>query len=243
VFLPSKDIAHFVGEGNVDIGLTGQDMVAEVDANVKEEVRTGFGRCKLVLLAPTCMKFKIAKDLIGKRIATSFPLLSRKYFSQLEEEHGVSQGSTAICDISGSVEAACGLGLADAVVDLWETGTTAKAAGLEVLSKLMDTEVVLISNPQSNCSIMIERLRKRIDGFVLAQQNAMMHYNVSKENLADAVLITPGRKKPTLTPLNDQSWFSVGVMVAKCEVNNIMDQLHDVGATDVVVIDLMNCRS
>lgn len=242
VFLPAKDIARFVGEGNVDIGLTGQDMVSEVGVYVKEEIRTGFGACKLVLLAPASSNCNNAEDLIGKRIATSFPSLSAKYFSELEKKSSVSEKSTVIRNISGSVEAACSLGLADAVIDLWETGTTAKAAGLKIVSKLMDTEAVLISNPTSPCAELVEKLRKRVEGYVLAQRNAMMYYNVQKEKLDDAVKITPGKKKPTLTPLADHAWYSVGVMVVKAEINNLMDQLCDLGATDIVVVDLMNCR-
>lgn len=239
VFLPAKDIAQFVAEGNVDIGLTGQDMVAEAQVSVNELLKTGFGKCKLALLAPVKNGITDPKDLVNKRIATSFPNLTRAFFQGLDPKGA----GTKVRSISGSVEAACGLGLADAVVDLWETGTTAKAAGLGIVSTLMETQTVLISNPNSKHPEMITIIRKRIEGFLLAKKNAMIYYNIQKDSLEKAVKITPGRKKPTVSPLSDDDWCSVGAMVSNKEVNDIMDQLQAIGANDIFVVDLKNCRS
>jgi len=239
VFLPAKDIAQFVGEGNVDIGITGQDMIAEADVQVVELVQTGFGKCQLAVQAPVERKLS-AKYVLGKRIATSFPHLTKKFFDDLAggENHG-----TRIRMISGSVEAACGLGLADAVVDLVETGTTMRAAGLEIIETIMKTQAVVITNPHSEHQDIIDTLRKRIEGFLLAKKNKMMYYNIAKSNLVEAVKITPGKKKPTIAPLEDADWVSVGAMVDTVEVNNIMDQLQALGATDIFVVDLNNCRA
>ena len=123
VFLPASDIAKYVGEGNVDIGITGLDVVEESMVDVVRVMDLGFGKCKLCVQAPVSDKISDVADLAGKRIVTSFPHLTKKFFDKLDEEKGVS---TAIDFVSGSVEAACGLGLADAVVDLVETGTTMK---------------------------------------------------------------------------------------------------------------------
>lgn len=240
VFLPAADIAQFVAEGNVDLGLTGQDMVAEADVSVNELTRTGFGKCSLALLAPVSSKITDPSELIGKRVATSFPLMTRRFFDQLDPSRA---GQTKIRDISGSVEAACALGLADAVVDLWETGTTAKAAGLEIVATVLKTECVLIANPNSPYENIATMLRRRIDGYILAKANAMIYYNIPKDKLAAASKITPGKKNPTITPLSDDSWLSVGAMVLTKEINNIMDQLHEIGATDIFVVDLINCRA
>jgi len=240
VFLPAKDIARFVGEGNVDIGLTGQDMVAEANVEVKELIRTGFGKCQLALQAPIKDCITDPKMVVGKRIATSFPYLTKKYFDELDTE---GNADTKVRSISGSVEAACGLGLADAVVDLVETGTTMRAAGLEIVSTLITTETVVIANPHSTHDEIIDMLRKRIEGYLLARKNKMIYYNVSREKLEEASKVTPGKKKPTITPLADESWVSVGAMVATSDVNNIMDDLQRLGATDIFVVDLNNCRA
>lgn len=240
VFLPAKDIATFVGEGNIDMGLTGQDMIAESNVDVEELVKTGFGSCKLALLAPTKDGIKDPKELLGKRIATSFPHLTTQYFNKLDAATGPS---TKIRNISGSVEAACGLGLADAVVDLWETGTTAKAAGLGIVDILMETECVFLANKHSEHKEMIQLIRQRIEGYLLAKQNAMMYFNVEKAKLDKATEIAPGKKKPTVSPLSDPEWVSVGAMVAMKQVNNIMDQLQQLGATDIFIVDIVNCRS
>jgi len=239
VFLPAKDIACFVGDGNVDVGITGQDMVAESNVKVDEILSTGFGRCQLAVQAPIATGIKDPKELLGKRIATSFPFLTEKYFKQI----GNGENMPSIRVISGSVEAACGLGLADAVVDLVETGTTMRAAGLEIVGSVLKTEAVVVSNLHSNHQKTIETLKKRIQGYLLAKQHRMMYYNIPREQLENAAKITPGAKKPTVTPLADESWLSVGAMVLSVQVNNIMDALHELGATDIFVVDLLNCRT
>jgi ATP phosphoribosyltransferase len=123
VFLPASDIAKYVGEGNVDIGITGLDVVEESHVEVEHVMNLGFGKCKLCVQGPVADNIKNVETLAGKRIVTSFPYLAKKYFDPLDAKLGVS---TSINFVSGSVEAACGLGLADAVVDLVETGTTMK---------------------------------------------------------------------------------------------------------------------
>lgn len=124
VFLPASDIPKYVGEGNIDIGVTGIDIVEENgDLEVQRVLDLGFGKCRLCVQAPVSRNVKDVRELAGKRIVTSFPSLTKKFFDPLDAELGVQ---TSIRFVSGSVEAACGLGLADAVVDLVETGTTMK---------------------------------------------------------------------------------------------------------------------
>ena len=123
VFLPAADISKYVGEGNVDIGVTGIDIVEESESDVVRVMDLGFGKCKLCVQAQTSSNITDVRVLAGKRIVTSFPTLTRKFFEPLDREMGVT---TSINFVSGSVEAACGLGLADAIVDLVETGTTMK---------------------------------------------------------------------------------------------------------------------
>lgn len=130
VFLPAADIAVFVGKGDVDIGITGFDVVTESQVNVEKVMDLGFGKCKLCVQAPVADQIRNIETLAGKRIATSFPNVSADFFKPYDEKAGTK---TEISFVSGSVEAACSLGLADAVVDLVETGTTMKVRFIDVV--------------------------------------------------------------------------------------------------------------
>lgn len=237
VFLPASDIAKYVGEGNVDIGITGLDVVKESMVDVKHIMDLGFGGCKLCVQAPVKDKITDVTTLAGKRIVTSFPDLTKQYFAPLDKEKGVE---TKIKFVSGSVEAACGLGLADAVVDLVETGTTMKAAGLEIVAEILSTQAILISNPHAEHGDLVDLIQRRIGGYITATKHVMIVYNISEELLAKATAITPGKRSPTVTTLDDGKSKSVSSLVLKKEVNNKMDQLHEIGATDILVLDLAN---
>ena len=125
VFLPASDIASYVGEGNIDIGITGLDVVKESMVDVTHVMDLGFGKCKLCVQAPVADNIQDVGTLAGKRIVTSFPELTKEFFKEHDEKMGVS---TKVKFVSGSVEAACGLGLADGIVDLVETGTTMRVS-------------------------------------------------------------------------------------------------------------------
>eukprot|EP00947_MAST-08B_sp_MAST-8B-sp1_P000808 g808.t1 len=165
VFLPASDIATYVSEGNVDMGITGQDIIAEAQAEgkVTELQQLGFGACKLAVEAPKGM-YKDASELAGKRIVTSFPNLAKQFFSK----YGGEGVETKVTTVGGSVEVACALGLAEGVVDLVESGTTMRAAGLEIVDVVMQTQSVLISNPKTTHGDLIARLNKRIEGYLTA---------------------------------------------------------------------------
>eukprot|EP00041_Stephanoeca_diplocostata_P012815 m.215561 g.215561 ORF g.215561 m.215561 type:complete len:307 (+) comp19103_c0_seq1:92-1012(+) len=237
VFLPAADIARFVGEGNVDMGVTGLDIIAECEADVEILDELGMGKCKLAVQAPVG-QYKSVEELAGKRICTSFPNLARKYFEKFDQ-YG---DDTRIKYVSGSVEVACALGLADAVVDLVETGTTMRAAGLEIVGKVMDTETVLIKNKHTKHAALVERIHKRIKGYMLSQKSSMMTYNIRRKDLAAAEKITPGAESPTLSPLENEEWISVTVLVRTEEVSDVMDKLQEIGARSLVVFKVDNCR-
>lgn len=239
VFLPASDIATYVGEGNVDIGITGEDIVAESDVSVTTALKLGFGKCRLALQVPEEHRNRPLADYVGARIVTSFPTITSKFFKPLDAAAGTS---TDIRCISGSVEASCGLGLADAVVDLVETGTTMRAAGLDVLATLMETQAVLITNPHSKHPELAARMCTRIQGYIDSTKFQLMQYNVPRDKMPEAVKITPGKKSPSVLPLERADWVAISVMVAKREVAEIIDRLSAVGATDILVFSLSNCR-
>jgi len=237
VFLPARDIALYTSLGRVDMGITGLDIVTETGAVVNVVAKLGFGNCRLSVLVPQKDGIKDVKSLVGKRIATSFPNSTKKYFDTIDPEH-----KTVIESVSGSVEVACALGLADAVVDLVETGDTMKAAGLEEIHTILETEAAFIINPQSKHKEMASKLTKRINGVLTAQNYVMVDYNIPRNRLEEAKIIAPGKTSPTLSPLDNPDWLAVRVMVPKISSNKILDSLEAVGACDIVVTIITNCR-
>lgn len=239
VFLPASDIAKYVGEGNVDIGITGYDVVRESNVEVEKVMDLGFGACKLCVQAPVADQITDVSTLAGGRIVTSFPHLTEEFFRPFDEKKGVK---TKIIEVSGSVEAACGLGLADAVVDLVETGTTMRAAGLDVVADVLETESMLISNPNTAHADVVKMLTRRIEGYMVAKKYVMISYNIHNDLLQGALKITPGKKSPNITNLAETDFKAVTCLVLKKEMNAKMDELHDIGATDILTFALSNTR-
>jgi len=239
VFLPAADIAKYVGEGNVDLGITGEDIIAEAGVSVEREMALGFGSCRLSLLVPTQHASARASDYAGCRIVTSFPEVTRAFFAPLDAAAGCA---TSIKFVSGSVEAACKLGLADAVVDLVETGTTMRAAGLCELETLLETQACLISNPHSPHRELIAKIKARIQGHLDSTKYRLVQYNASRAILPQCVRITPGKKSPSILPLEDPEYVAVSVMVPNKELAERVDELIAIGATDVMVFQIQNYR-
>lgn len=238
VFLPASDIAAFVGEGNVDLGITGLDHVKESGVDVDVLIKLGFGKCSLSVQAPVTSRITdVREQLCGCRIATSFPKIAGEYFSALD-----ASKTTQIRELSGSVEAACGLGLADAVVDLVETGTTMRAAGLEEVEVIMSTEACLLGNKHSEHSAIIQLFKTRVEGYLTATRYMMISYNVPRDQLKAALEITPGKRSPTVSPLEDEKWCAVSSLVLKKGVSEVMDRLQAVGSTDILVYTISNSR-
>jgi ATP phosphoribosyltransferase len=239
IFLPAADIAKYVGEGNVDIGITGIDICEESEVKVERVLDLGFGKCKLCVQAQVSKNIQDPLEVAGGRIVTSFPNLTKKFFDPLDAQKGVT---TQINRVSGSVEAACGLGLADAVVDLVETGTTMRAAGLDVVCDVLETEAVMIKNPNSEHSDLADLIRKRIEGYITATKFVMLSYNVPAVLLEAACKVTPGKRSPTVTGLDDPEYKAVSALVDKKQLSAVMDKLCDVGATDILAVNLSNSR-
>ncbi|KAJ3769492.1 hypothetical protein FB446DRAFT_747726 [Lentinula raphanica] len=248
VFLPASDIPSFVGKGNVDLGITGHDVILEsqMQEHVTEELRLGFGKCALQVQVPEAGPIKTVEDLAGKRVVTSFEVLSGEYFGKIDETlqlHG--ENRTKIEYVGGSVEAACALGLADGIVDLVESGDTMRAAGLHAIATVLETEAVLIKSripkDESHTSI-INLITNRIKGVVAANRYAICQYNVPRDRLPTVVAITPGRRAPTISPLEEDGWVAVNSMVEKKKLAQIMDDLVEAGAEDILIFNLDNCR-
>ncbi|KAL7892617.1 hypothetical protein HDV63DRAFT_389130 [Trichoderma sp. SZMC 28014] len=259
IFLPAADIPTFVGQGRVDLGITGWDQVKEHDAAVKAAasedpsspvsgsemvMELEFGACKLQVQVPEKGQYTTSTDLIGRTIGTSFVSLTEEYFAQLETQAGGAAPQklrTKIIELSGSVEAACALGVADGIVDLVESGETMRAAGLKAIDTVVESVAVLIKSRSPSNTDLVDLIAARIRGVITAQRYVLCQYNIERSSIAAATQITPGKRAPTVTSLDD-GWVAVSSMVEKKKIALVMDDLKRVGAQDILVLDIHNTR-
>ncbi len=237
IFLPAKDIALYVGSGRVDLAITGLDIVGESGLSDEIEVKLplGFGKCALSLAVPKNSGLT-HKDFKGKRVVTSFPHLTQKFF----EDQGVN--NVDVKHVSGSVEIACALGAAEGITDLVQTGDTIREAGLEVIAEILETQAALISKKNSTHKDLIDILTARMQGIVYADDYALIEYNVNRSNLPECVKLTPGLKSPTIMPLEDQAWVAVKSVIKKKKANALADELKSNGASDILITLMENYR-
>lgn len=217
----------------------------------EEVMDLAFGGCKLQVQVPEKGKYVEPKDLIGKNIGTSFVHLAEDYFARLEAEQNGTNGvntekrkmKTKIIELSGSVEAACALGVADGIVDLVESGETMKAAGLKAIDTVVSSTAVLIKSKNPTNPALVDLIASRILGVITAQKYVLCQYNIQRSKLAAATKITPGRRAPTINALEEEGWVAVSSMVEKKQIAPVMDQLTEVGATDILVLAIANTRA
>ncbi len=234
-FLRTDDIPILCAEGAIDLGITGGDLVAESGVELTTRLSLGVGNCRLAVCVPEVGEINKPTDLAGKRIATSFPHVTQEYLAKF--------GATArTVELTGSVEVMIALGIADAIVDLVETGSTLAANRLRILDEIGSYETVLVQNPATPHAALADRIVRRIEGVVIARAYSLLEYNVPTTKLAEAEKITPGFKSPTVNRLEDENWRSVRVMVKRGEVIEIMEQLEALGATAVLETSIANCR-
>ncbi|KAK0320691.1 ATP phosphoribosyltransferase (ATP-PRTase) (ATP-PRT) [Friedmanniomyces endolithicus] len=262
VFLPASDIPAFVGRGKGALGITGSDCILEYESKepptatsgVEQILDLGFGRCKLQVQVPEKGEVERPEQLVGKTIATSFDGLSRKYFRELERKvggggqvNGSAEGGegkleTNILHLSGSVEAAYSLGMADAVVDLVESGLTMRVAGLKPIATVLESSAVLIRSKHPSDPKWVDLLTDRIRGVITAQRYVLCTYNVERRLLDQVHKITPGKRAPTINNLEEEGWVAVQAMVESDRAAVAMDELNAAGAQDILIIKLENTR-
>jgi ATP phosphoribosyltransferase len=235
IFLRTDDIPTLCAEGAIDMGITGSDLVEESNAETEVRMKLGVGRCRLAICVPDDAEFASASDLNKKRVATSFPGVTKRYLAAHEAKaHLVS--------LSGSVEAMIQLGVADAIVDLVETGSTLAANRLRILEEIGSYETVLIQNQQCRDPETADRVVRRLEGVVIARDYSLLEYNILREKLTEAETITPGFNSPTVNALEDKNWCSVRVMVRRGDVIDAMERLEALGASAIMETPISNCR-
>jgi len=235
-FLRPKDIAIYVGSGELDFGITGRDLAAESDAPVVERLALGFGSSSFRYAAPIGRSWTVA-DLAGKRIATAYPNLVRKDLA--------AKGIEAlVIRLDGAVEISVQLGVADAIADVVGSGRTLSLHDLVAFGEpLVDSEAVLIerTDAEENRAAR-DQLAARVQGVVFGQQYLMLDYDCPRAVLEQATAITPGLESPTIAPLADPDWVAVRALVPRREVNTIMDRIAAIGAKAILASDIRFCR-
>lgn len=234
-FLRTDDIPVLCAEGDIDMGFVGSDLVAETGADVTTRMKLGVGNCRLAVCVPEAGKVQHAKDLHNARIATSFPNITRNYLKQ----HGAE---AHMVTLTGSVEIMVTLGVAEAIVDLVETGSTLAANQLRILDEIGQYETIVIQNKARKQAELADRVVRRLEGVVIARSYSLLEYNVPRTKLSEAEKITPGFNSPTISALEDPNWCAVRVMVKRGEVIEIMERLESLGATAILETQITNCR-
>ena len=236
-FLRPKDIAIYVGSGQLDFGITGRDLAWESDAPVRERLALGFGSSTFRYAAPAGRQWRV-EDLAGKRIATAFPNLVRKDLAA----RGIE---ATVIRLDGAVEISVQLGVADAIADVVGSGRT---LGLHDLvpfgDSLCDSEAVLIEREDAGDENAAARdqLAARVQGVVFGQQYLMLDYDCPRTVLDEATAVTPGLESPTIAPLADPAWVAVRALVPRRDVNAIMDEIAAIGAKAILASDIRFCR-
>lgn len=234
-YLRPRDIAIYVGEGTLDAGITGRDLLTDSGAPADEVMPLGFARSTFRFAAPMGVMEKVS-DLDGKRIATSYPGIVRAHIA----EHGVEAEVTRL---DGAVETSIRLGVADAIADVVETGATLRQAGLETFADpILESEAILITRRVEREPNGFEVFQRRLQSVLVARNYVMMDYDIRVEHMEKAVQLTPGIESPTVSPLHREGWVAVRAMVPRSMAQRIMDDLYDLGGRGILVTEISACR-
>lgn len=237
-YLRPRDIATYVSSGEIDVGVTGRDLLLDTGTNAVERFGLDFGHSefRMATLVDEANSAGLSQSFLsGKRIATSYPGLVRRYLS----DKGIE---AQIVELDGAVEGAIKLGVADVVIDVVATGNTIKQAGLQLFGEpILKSEAIVITRANFQESS-FELLMRRLSGVVIARQYVLVDYDIERNLLELACEITPGLESPTVSPLQKADWVAVRAMVKRQEVHFVMDQLWDLGARGILVTDIHSCR-
>ena len=234
-FLRTEDIPVLCAEGAIDMGITGSDLVCESGVQVHTRLELGVGKCRLAVCVPESSAVDKPGQLAGCRVATSFSRVTEIFFGQ-------HNAAVHLVPLSGSVEIMIALGVADAIVDLVETGSTLAANHLRILAEIGNYQTVLIQNLHRRHAETADRVVRRLEGVVIARSYSLLEYNIPRAKLPEAEKIAPGFNSPTINSLEDSNWCAVQVMVKRKEVIQVMEQLEALGASAILEMPITNCR-
>jgi ATP phosphoribosyltransferase len=234
-YLRPRDIAIYVGSGELEAGITGRDLLIDSAAPAEEILSLDFGSSTFRFAAPIGKEWGIS-DISGKRIATAYP--------GLVEHNLKSLGIQAqIVRLDGAVESSVRLGVADVIADVVSTGNTLRQAGLQVFGDpILTSEAIVVKRKGVEIPAGLEVLIRRLQGVVTARRYVLLDYDVQKSLVDQACAITPGLESPTISPLQKADWVAVRAMVLRKETNRVMDELWALGARGILVTDIHACR-
>ena len=234
-YLRPRDIAVYVGKGELDAGITGRDLLIDAGADGEELLALNFGRSTFRFAAPGGSAWKIA-DIRGKRVATAYPGLVGEFLLKAGIEAEVVR-------LDGAVESSVRLGVADLIADVVSTGNTLRQASLEIFGEpILESEAIVIKRRGASVPAELEILVRRLQGVVTARQYVLLDYDAPTSVVDRACAITPGLESPTISPLAKEGWVAVRAMVLRHDTNRIMDELWALGARGILVTDIHACR-
>lgn len=234
-YLRPRDIALYVGTGELQAGITGRDLLIDSGASAEEVLPLDFGGSTFRFAAPVGTSWKIS-EINGKRVASAYPGLVEDFLSKA----GVK---AEIVRLDGAVESSVRLGVADLIADVVSTGNTLRQAGLEMFGEpILKSEAVLIKRAGTVAAPEFETLQRRLSGVVIARQYVLLDYDIQNSVLEKACDLTPGLESPTISPLAKEGWVAVRAMVPRKDTNRVMDELWAIGARGILVTDIHACR-
>jgi ATP phosphoribosyltransferase len=234
-YLRPRDIAIYVGSGELEAGITGRDLLIDSGAKAEEVLSLDFGGSTFRFAGPAGSNLSLAA-ISGKRIATAYPGLVEQYLAEKKIEAKVVR-------LDGAVESSVRLGVADAIADVVSTGNTLRQAGLEIFGdEILNSEAVVIKGVGKALPTGLDILIRRLQGVVTARQYVLLDYDIPKDSIDKACAITPGLESPTISPLQKEDWVAVRAMVLRSETNRLMDELWALGARGILVSVIHACR-
>jgi ATP phosphoribosyltransferase len=234
-YLRPRDIAIYVGSGELEAGITGRDLLIDSGAAAEEVLNLDFGASTFRFAGPVNQDLTVA-EIAGKRIATAYPGLVESYLKSLNV-------AATVVRLDGAVESSVRLGVADVIADVVSTGNTLRQAGLSIFGEpILESEAILIKGPNAKIAQELEILIRRLQGVVTARQYVLLDYDIPKSKVAQACAITPGLESPTISPLQKDDWVAVRAMVLRKDTNRLMDEIWALGGRGILVTDIHACR-
>ena len=234
-YLRPRDIALYVGSGELEAGITGRDLLIDSGAAAVEILALDFGGSTFRFAGPSGTNWKL-DDVAGKRVATAYPGLVEDFLQKNKIKADVVR-------LDGAVESSVRLGVADVIADVVSTGNTLRQAGLAIFGDpILQSEAILISRSAENLPAELEIILRRLQGVVTARQYVLLDYDIPKVSIEKACAITPGLESPTISPLQKADWVAVRAMVLRKDTNRLMDELWALGARGILVTDIHACR-
>jgi len=234
-YLRPRDIALYVGSGELEAGITGRDLLIDSGASAVEILALDFGGSTFRFAGPAGTNWKLS-DIAGKRVATAYPGLVEDFLQKNKIKADVVR-------LDGAVESSVRLGVADVIADVVSTGNTLRQAGLAIFGDpILQSEAILVSRSAQNLPAELEIILRRLQGVVTARQYVLLDYDIPKVSIDKACAITPGLESPTISPLQKADWVAVRAMVLRKDTNRLMDELWALGARGILVTDIHACR-